>query len=112
MLIYVDIDKTICHPSQTDETNYALAVPNKKRIDQINQLYEHDHTIVYWTARGTVTGLNWYQVTKKQFEDWGVKYHELHMGKPAYDLFIDDKNMNSERFFELLKYTEVQDILP
>jgi hypothetical protein len=34
-------------------------------------------------------------VTKAQFKEWGVKYHDLKFGKPAYDLFIDDKNINT-----------------
>ena len=37
--------------------------------------------------------------TLKQLNDWGCKFTELRMGKPAYDLFIDDKNINSEVFF-------------
>jgi hypothetical protein len=43
--------------------------------------------------------LDWREVTEKQFSKWGVKYHELKFGKPNYDLFIDDKNIGSERFF-------------
>ena len=27
----------------------------------------------------------------EQLNKWGAKFHELKMGKPAYDLFIDDK---------------------
>ena len=42
---------------------------------------------------------NWFQTTLKQLNDWGCKFTELRMGKPAYDLFIDDKNINSEVFF-------------
>ena len=48
----------------------------------------------YWTGRGSVTKINWYELTKKQLNEWGCKYHELRMGKPYYDLFIDDKNLN------------------
>ena len=49
---------------------------------------------MYWTARGSGTGIDWYDVTKKQLKSWGVKHHELRLGKPVYDLFIDDKAMN------------------
>ena len=41
------------------------------------------------------SGIDWKDVTKNQFKEWGVKYHELKFGKPVYDLFIDDKNMNT-----------------
>ena len=38
------------------------------------------------------------KITKKQFAQWGVKYHDLKFGKPYYDLFIDDKNMNTKNW--------------
>ena len=98
MIIYVDIDETICQSSV--DKNYSKSVPIKSNIDKINSLYDDGHTIVYWTARGTLTGIDWYNVTKNQFEIWGVKYHELKFGKPAYDMFICDKAINSIEFFK------------
>jgi CMP-N,N'-diacetyllegionaminic acid synthase len=96
MLIYVDIDHTICN---TNGTDYASSEPMLDRIKKINDLYDEGNTIVYWTARGSVTGIDHSELTKKQFKEWGVKYHELKFGKPPYDLFIDDKNINSENYF-------------
>ena len=97
MIYYVDIDETICR--YEGERNYPDALPIEKNIEKINDLYDSGNTVVYWTARGTTTGLDWRDVTEKQFSKWGVKYHELKFGKPNYDLFIDDKNIGSERFF-------------
>jgi len=97
MLIFVDIDNTIC---TTYGDKYTKAIPNKERIEKINNLWENGDTIVYWTARGTMTGINWYQLTRDQLDSWGCKYDELRMNKPAFDLFIDDKNINSEDFFD------------
>ena len=54
---------------------------------------------MYWTARGTGSGIDWRDITEKQLEEWGVKYHELKFGKPVYDLFIDDKNIESKEYF-------------
>ena len=66
-------------------------------IDRINKLYDKGNTIIYWTARGTITGLDWRELTEYQFEDWGVKYHELSVGeKPHYDLLICDKTKRIE----------------
>ena len=93
----VDIDETICF--YKDKRIYELAIPIYDNIEKINKLYEEGHTIVYWTARGTGSGIDWREVTEKQFKDWGVKYHDLKLGKPIYDLFVDDKNINTERFF-------------
>lgn len=98
MIFYVDIDDTIC--SHSEDLDYSKVTPRPERIMKINRLYDQGNTIVYWTARGTVSGIDWREITEKQFAVWGVKYHELKFGKPIYDLFIDDKNINSERFFD------------
>ena len=49
MIIYVDIDETICE-TQSDR-DYSKSVPMKDRIAKINKLYDEGNTIVYWTAR-------------------------------------------------------------
>jgi hypothetical protein len=64
---------------------------------KINDLYDKGHEITYYTARGSVTGIDWYDTTKKQLDEWGCKYHELSVGeKPHYDLLVDDKSMRIE----------------
>ena len=97
MIIYVDIDETICRSPESRD--YKFAVPVVPNIKKVNELYDAGNTIVYWTARGTGSGIDWREVTENQFKKWGVKYHDLKFGKPIYDLFIDDKNINSDRFF-------------
>jgi hypothetical protein len=94
MIIFIDIDNTI-FDTNTNTTNYNDSKPNLYLINIANDLYRNGHTIIYWTARGTVTGINWYDLTKKQLDESGVLYHELKMGKPAYDLLIDDKSVNN-----------------
>jgi len=93
MIIYIDIDETICE--SPPDRDYSKAIPILANIAKANKLYEEENTIVYWTARGTVSGIDWYDLTKQQLIDWGVKFHDLKLGKPYYDLFIDDKNMNT-----------------
>lgn len=97
MIYYVDIDHTIF---DTQGMDYESSKPILDRIEKINKLYDEGHTIVYWTARGSGSGKDWSDVTKKQFERFNVKHHALKFGKPVYDLFIDDKNINSEEFFK------------
>ena len=94
MIIYVDIDGTIC--TRQMDLKYENAEPLNDRIKKINNLYDSGHTIVYWTARGTSTGKDWYEFTEKQLERWGVKYHRFMTKKPEYDIFIDDKNLNAK----------------
>ena len=93
MIIYVDIDGTIC---ETEGSDYVNAKPRKNQISKINRLYDVGNTIIYWTARGTVTQINWLDLTKNQLDNWGVKYHDVRVGKPQYDLWIDDKSMRIE----------------
>lgn len=96
MIIYIDIDDTICSMPKTANLDYSLAIPNESAIIKANSYYDAGHTIVYWTARGTASGKDWRKLTEDQFNLWGVKYHELKMGKPNYDIFIDDKNINAK----------------
>ena len=95
--IYVDIDNTI---TITLGNDYEKSFPRKDRIDIINKLYDNGNIITYWTGRGTVSGINWLELTKKQLNEWGAKHHHLLFGKPAYDIFIDDKSFNSDNYFK------------
>ena len=95
MKIYVDIDETICF--YKDKRHYPDAIPNFENIAKINKLYDEDNYIVYWTARGTVTGIDWSLTTADQLDEWGCQYHELSVGeKPDYDLLICDKTKRIE----------------
>ena len=102
MKIFVDIDDTICyyHEKFQEKMDYSKAMPYKDRINKINKLFDEGHKIIYWTARGTITQKLWFNITLKQLNEWECKFHELRMGKPAYDLFIDDKNINSDTYFK------------
>lgn len=93
MVIYVDIDDTICRLEKPMQ--YESAYPIPEAVEKVNALYDKGHTIIFWTARGTVSRIDHTTLTMYQLNKWGVKFHELKMGKPAYDLFIDDKNINS-----------------
>jgi hypothetical protein len=97
-LIYCfDLDNTLC--SDTDG-EYELAVPNWDRIEKVNALYDEGHTIIIETARGSETGIDWYEVTSDQLSTWNVKHHKLRVGqKIAADYYIDDKGENADNFF-------------
>ena len=101
MIIYVDIDETICdYPIKRDTSkpgDYSTARPLTKHIDKINKLYDEGNEIVYYTARGALTGIDYYDLTKQQLNDWGAKHHKLSVGeKPYYDLLICDKTKRIE----------------
>ena len=93
----VDIDNTIC---RTEGSNYTKSVPLFNRIGLINDLYRRGNYIIYYTARGSNSGKDWSELTRKQLHEWGCMYDELRFGKLAYDVWIDDKAVNSEVYFK------------
>lgn len=90
-----DLDNTLC----SQEDNYSNAKPFEDRIKKVNQLYDNGNKIIIFTARGTVTKIDWLDITKKQLKKWNVKYHQLIFGKPNADYYIDDKGIFSNNFF-------------
>jgi hypothetical protein len=98
-----DIDGTICIDSCGD---YANAVPLQDRLNVVNKLYDEGHRILFFTARGATTGIDWRSFTLMQLKRWGVKFHELHMGKPHYDFIIDDKGVSPQEFFSVREMSE------
>ena len=94
MIIYVDIDGTICYNKDSD---YENSTPRWKQIFKINKLYVEGHEIVYWTARGGNSGIDWSRFTKRQLDEWDCKYTRIEtQKKPSFDLFIDDKSKRIE----------------
>ena len=94
MVIYVDIDNTICY---TENSDYENSKPRYDQIEKINKLHDEGHEIVYWTARGGHSGLDWSTLTRIQLLDWGCKYTRIEQQKkPLYDLFICDKSKRIE----------------
>lgn len=96
----IDIDGTICFYDDNNDLNYNNAKPYHNRINRINKLYDAGNTIIFATARGYETGINWREITEKQLKEWNVKYHELHFGKPSAYRYIDDKGVSAYEFFK------------
>ena len=93
-VIFIDIDETIFDTPQGEVRDYTKSKPIIENVKKANQLYDEGHKIVYWTARGSRSGLDWYDLTKQQLNKFNVKYHSLRCDKPYYDMFIDDKGVN------------------
>jgi hypothetical protein len=101
MIIYVDIDNTLC---VTEGTKYHLATPIEKNIQKIRDLFMDDtNTIVLYTARGSGTPTDHARIaylegiTLMQMTNWNVPHHRLIVAhKPVYDLLICDKTMRIE----------------
>ena len=82
---------------KTHQKEQLIIQSSYENIAKINELYDEGHYIKYWTARGSVTGIDWLETTVEQLDNWGCLYHELSVGeKPAYDLLICDKTKRIE----------------
>ena len=88
MIYCFDIDGVLCSDTRGE---YPKAVSDKVVISKLNSLYDAGNTIILYTARGSTTGIDWRELTEKQLKGWGVKYHNLIMGRPGADVYIDDK---------------------
>ena len=104
MRYVIDIDGTIC--SQTDG-DYLQAEPYYQRIEKINSLHAEGHEIIFFTARGMGRSKNevalayqyCFDITACQLKKWNVKYHKLILGKPAADIYLDDRSVQLDKFF-------------
>lgn len=104
MIFCFDIDETIC--TKTNSA-YHQAQPFKEVIKSINTLYDDGHEIIVMTARGSVSKIDYTELTKQQLNDWGLKYHKLLMNiKPNADVFVDDKALHIDDYIK--KYINIK----
>lgn len=96
----LDIDGVLGKYADITDMNgdYTHNIPNQQIIDACNLLYDNNNKIILYTARGTGSGIDWSDQTKQQLKYWGLKYHELHFGKPSADYYIDDKMLDLNLF--------------
>ena len=100
MKYYIDLDNTLCLNTNSDYNN---STPIEERINYVNKLKLDGHFITIWTARGSKSGIDYTDLTKKQLNEWDIKYDELLMKKPDYDIYIDDKSFNVDTVWPVPK---------
>ena len=109
--ICFDVDNVIC---RTIGSNYRLSKPDNKSIKVINSLYDRGFYIKIFTARymgrfkeNKKKVTNKKKETENYLKKWGLKFDELIMGKPSYDIFVDDKafgfSSKWKKYFEKYK---------
>ena len=115
MRLAFDLDDTLCTRS-TEEggiKKYDQCIPIPEKIALVNECYEKGYHIAIFTARGMfslagdIDAINTQirPMTEKQLKNWGVKYHELILGKYPYSLLVCDRvenvrNINSLKDIE------------
>ena len=97
--IVCDLDGTLCTQESSD--NYRNALPIPGTISRLAELKAAGWHVIIYTARGmntygTARGAE--DVHRGMTEEWlaknGIEYDELIFGKPAADVYVDDKGMN------------------
>ncbi|MDC1169944.1 phosphoheptose isomerase [Candidatus Pelagibacter sp.] len=94
--ICFDLDNTLC---RTFKNYYHESKPIKKNIRLVNELFREGYNIKIFTSRfmgrsnenQLKAKKKGFKLTIQQLKKWNIKYHKLIMGKPSYDLIIDDK---------------------
>jgi hypothetical protein len=85
MQIIIDLDGTICSEEKT--YSRSLAKPKANAVDSVNALYDAGNVIIIYSARTWME----YEMTVDWLKKNGIKYHQLFMGKPVGDVWIDDR---------------------
>ena len=96
MNYFIDLDNTLCITKNSD---YKNSTPIIERIRYVNELKKNGNKVTIWTARGATSGIDHQELTLKQLNEWGIDYDNLLMGKPNYDIYIDDKSFNERILF-------------
>ena len=94
-----DLDGVIC---KTKGNNYKKSIPIQAAINKVNKLYLEGNYILIYSSRfmgrskENVSKANkrGHKLTLDQLNSWGVKFTKLKLGKPSYDIIIDDKSVN------------------
>ncbi len=84
-----DVDGVLA--GMTPGNDYTKSEPLRDNIARINALKDAGHRVVLFTARGSASGKDWLEHTRRQMDSWGVRYDDLRVGKPAADYYIDDR---------------------
>ena len=103
MRICFDLDGTLC----TGNYDEAQPLPGIKEL--LIRLKDEGHVIIIHTARGMSTNranigkvtATLAKLTLEQLDKWEFVYDEVIFGKPAADLYVDDKAMNAALIYQM-----------
>jgi len=100
MQIIIDLDGTICTEEKT--FSRSLARPKPLAVKSLNSLYKEGHIIIIYSSRTWME----YEMTFNWLRKHKIKFHQLILGKPIGDLWIDDRSIpfvNWDSAMEIIK---------
>ena len=85
MQIIIDLDGTICSEEKT--CSRSLARPLRGAKETVNGFFRAGHKIIIYSSR------SWqeYEMTERWLKKNGFRYHQLVLGKPIGEIWIDDR---------------------
>lgn len=94
--LIIDLDGTIC--SEEKQFSRPLAKPKAGVSKAMQTLFEAGHTLIIYSARTWAE----YEMTVDWLQKNHIPYHQLILGKPIGEYWIDDRS---------IKFTSWQNIL-
>ncbi len=101
MVIMIDLDGVICTEEKTFERPLAKPIPDT--AEALHLLRGQGHTVIIYTARSWAE----YSMTVDWLHRHGIEYDALTMGKPIYDVWVDDRAIRFETWASLLRQIEM-----
>ena len=85
MRLIIDLDGTICSEEKTYSRSMAQVKPGAR--EYLSRMHSEGHTIIIYSAR------TWqeYEMTAHWLQTNQIPYHQLILGKPIGDYWIDDR---------------------
>lgn len=106
--VIFDIDGTLLE-TRGLEHGYELINQNDRVIDwmyEANKWYD-EYKFEAFTARGSKSGFNFEDITRKQLED--IPVSAIRFGKPDADWYVDDKAINVRNFVPEITSASIED---
>lgn len=100
MQIIIDIDGTICTEERQFSRPMATSLPGA--VESVNALFDAGHIIILYSSR---TWAEW-EVTNNWLREKGMKFHQLFLGKPVGDVWIDDRAIRHVNWDQTLEELE------
>ena len=85
MRCLIDIDGTVLTQQKPDE--FEKARPLVGAVEAVNAFYDAGHQVVFYTNRN----YRYMQMTIRQLQQFGFKFHHISFSKPHGDVIIDDR---------------------
>lgn len=95
MRLIIDLDGTICSEEKT--FSRSMAKPKKNAVESINKLFNEGHTIIIYSSRSWLE----YEMTIDWLNRYKIKFHQLILGKPIGDYWIDDRAIKFNSWDEI-----------